>query len=65
MRITQKEQVGEDRYLYYVDYTVNGETYSHIAYKPVNSDNAHLGGTEKRMRIRIIHIISDEEWDRQ
>ena len=35
VRITQKEQVGEDRYLYYVDYTVNGETYSHIAYKPV------------------------------
>ena len=65
VRITQKEQVGSDSYLYYVDYTVNGETYSHIAYKPVNSDNAHLGGTKKRMRIRIIHIISDEEWDRQ
>lgn len=45
--ITDREQVGSDSYLYYVDYTVNGKTYSHIAYKPVNSNNAYLGGTEK------------------
>lgn len=47
MHITDVEQVGEDSYLYYVDYTAGGKKYSHVVYKPSNDKNAHPGGSEK------------------
>lgn len=47
VRITDEQRVGKDSYLYYVDYTVNGTKYSHVEYKPVDDNNAHIGGTEK------------------
>lgn len=47
VHITDVEQVGEDNYLYYVDYTAGGKEYSHVVYKPSNDKNAHPGGSEK------------------
>ena len=47
VHITDVEQVGDDSYLYYVDYTAGGKKYSHVVYKPSNDKNAHPGGSEK------------------
>ena len=47
VHITDVEQVGEDSYLYYVDYTAGGKEYRHVAFKPSNDKNAHPGGSEK------------------
>lgn len=59
VHITDVEQVGEDSYLYYVDYTAGGKKYSHVVlYISLQMTKMHIPAVvRRRTPIKIIRII--------